>query len=864
MKKLLLLLYFISSFCYGQQRGIFTTVAPIDVQMVFKPVQYADQPVTINATPNTAITTWTWTAKNSYTGTTIDTETTEDPSFTLPVGLYDIKVVATKTGRVPYTKTDRHKIRVLPHRLIESECDVVINVASGNYFFDFSATAHPNYKIGIKGSGTAYIQPLSLHGTAGNPVIMQVLGNSDVNITCPVGQPHTLRFDGDFQYVVLNGTKDDGTNGLHITAGDASNAQTVVMKAGKFTDVEIWCIDVTASINVIAAAFSATPAAGTALLNATNWEAANMIVAYCNVTNAGDEGYYYGYNNDLFQSGYQPFKLYNAILAWSHFTDSGRDGAQPGGSVNVEIHDNVFDGWGKHGVAFQESAVSWNDGTTGLCYNNLSKNGKMAYNIHSGISPWRIFTSETVPRDSYFFSNVHVAGTQTGLGSPEPFCIYGQVNNGTGAGAGHYNVHIVGNTVVTVAGQKFMEESFNTSGFTSDKFSVINNTIVYGAATGGTTTEVNFAGAGTRPTGGEYLINNKIRALGSESDLLFVNMAGANVKIINFSSPVYDGTTTNTAARFPELSNYLNDILGFPILVPNTQYTFGAYSGYEKSFLDTFAPIMSSWNINNTDKDRVNFTLNETCTATTLTGFSIPAKTISAVTLNSDSRSGYFTVSVPFVFGDTPTITNAGGSDFRDFYSNSLSLFSGQTIVNNISSGSSAIEDITVGISQNGTLTGNNWNSTGAGGVKSSKQIPSGVSGAIYFKWVSTTNGGLTDCRIGIIQDATTYTYTASQLLASIQFLTNTNTDCYEGGTYRATQGGIQVTSNQFRFRADRTAGPTLNHLYLEWTTNGTTWNLFRDYGAIATGGLRLAVATGVTGKDATALQIQADGGTIP
>lgn len=838
----------------------------IDVQMVFKPVQYADQPVIITATPNIAIDTWTWTAKNSYTGITIDTQTTKDPSFTLPVGLYDIKVVATKSGRVPFTKTDRHKIRVLPHRLIESECDVVIDVAAGNYYFDFSTLARPNYKIGIKGSGTAYIQPFSLHGTAGNPVIMQVLGSSDVNITCPIGTPHTLRFDGDFQYVVLDGSKADGTNGLHISAGDSSNAQTVVMKGGKFTDVEIWCIDVTASINVFAAAFSATPAAGTALLNATNWEAANMIVAYCNVTNSGDEGYYYGYNNDTFQGGYQPFKLYNAILAWSRFTNSGRDCAQPGGSVNVEIHDNVFDGWGKHGVAFQESAVSWNDGTTGMCYNNLSKNGKMAYNIHSGISPWRVFTGETVPRDSYFFSNVHVAGTQTGLGSPEPFCIYGQVNNGTGAGLGHYNVHIVGNTVITVAGQKFMEESWNASGFTSDKFSVINNTIVYGAATGGTTTEVNFAGAGTHPTTGQYLINNKIRVWGSESDLLFTDLASADVTIISFSSPVYDGTTTNISARFPELGNYLNDILGFPLLIPSYGYTFGAYSGYNKSLPDVVSPTMSAWNINNTNKDRVNFTINEPCaTPTTLTGFSIPGKTISSVTLNADLKSGYFTVSVPFIFGDTPTITNAGGSDFRDLSNNLLNLFSGQAITNNISSGSSAIEDITIGISQAGSLTGNDWTSSGAGGIKSSKQIPATANGAIYFKWVSGSNGGSTDCRVGIIANGTTYTYAASQMLASVHFLANTNTDCYEGGTYRSTHGGLQVTSNWFRFRIDRTVGPTQEHIYLEWSTNGgSSWNLFRDYGAIGSGGLRLSVATGITGKTAATLQIQADGGTTP
>lgn len=903
------------------------------VLLAFNQIQRTNLPITITATPNVVVSHWLWSIVDSTTGALIDFSFDQNPVFNITAaGYYDIKLVVTNATDTFSSRT-RHAFRVLPPRFTEAECDVVIDVSIAGYFHNFQGTTSPNFKIGLKGSGTASINPYGLQGTAGNFARIQVLGNSDVNLTCPSGVPHCLRFDGDVKYLIVDGSKDDGSIGLKITSTLASNSQTVMFR-DFFTNVEVLKVRVTGAMVAKGAAFSMVTAP-TASCNATNWTHDNCTVMYCEAINVGQEMIYAGYNNDSPVGGYQPPKHVNPIFAWNYAENVARDGVQPGGCCNVEVHDNILNGCGREQTeGNQDSGVSWNGGTFGKCYNNTILNTNMFLNIQSGRSPWNVFLGETTPHDSYFFDNKYIKGTGYTISYPQPFAIYSQITNGTGAGSGHLNYHIWGNTGITDV--KWMEQYYGSTSFTSDKYTCVNNIIVK-VGNAGTTPELNFAGPGTLPTGGQYLINNLVREVGSESDLVFTNEAGGDLTIDSFSSPAYSGSTTDIAARFSELSTYLYDKLGFPLLAAGQPYTFGAYSGYEKRFVapvagdpnpgtfttavtvtsltefggtlgyeankvgklyyiastldvfpssgqvragqdalgnippfvgtlvdvgtvipkvlnsgaestpyylfcifvtmdnveqavvtrvtfttlaDTTPPVMSGFNINNVNKDRVNFSMSEAFTGSTFTNFSIPGKSITSRTINPGNTSGYFTVTVPFQVDDSATIAYSGGNNWQDTAStpNLLVAFGTTTITNNIPPDPE--EDWTIGQNSNITFASDtvNQNGSSAGGARTGKKIPSGSAGYITFVWDTALIEGNseTGCRPGIILGSTVFTYAASQLICSWDFIANTNTSVWEGSTYRWTRGGMQASGNIFMCRRDKN-----NTVTAEWSING-------------------------------------------
>lgn len=84
--------------------------------------------------------------------------------------------------------------------------------------------------------------------------------------------------------------------------------------------------------------------------------------------------------------------------------------------------------------------------------------------------------------------------------------------------------------------------------------------------------------------------NNLVREVGTESDLLFKTYTSpinaSDFTLSSFSSPAYSGSPTNITSTVPGLL-YYTDITGAPLLAPGQNYTFGAYSGFNKR---TIAP----------------------------------------------------------------------------------------------------------------------------------------------------------------------------------------------------------------------------------------------------------------------------------
>lgn len=96
------------------------------------------------------------------------------------------------------------------------------------------------------------------------------------------------------------------------------------------------------------------------------------------------------------------------------------------------------------------------------------------------------------------------------------------------------------------------------------------------------------------------------------------------------------------------------------------------------------SPVLYNFRIEDTTPNRVLFDASEAITANSITGFTISNRTITSVTIDTDSLGGYFTVSSPFTFWDNNTIRYDGGSDFEDVANNPLLKFTLEYITNNI------------------------------------------------------------------------------------------------------------------------------------------------------------------------------------
>jgi len=457
----------------------------------------------------------------------------------------------------------------------EQEADDVYDLASGNIYHDYASANNTGRKIYIKGTGTGYVALLNLWGTTGgfqNYVRVQREHNE---VHTGVSGSDMISFGG-ARYVFIDGYNTDGTPGweAHNPTGGLFEFRCENILGG-VTNLHVGGLKLIrdgasndrASISII------PPVNST--YNATNWVYDKMAIHGCSITNSGAEGIYVMYTNDTPQSTYIPPKARDMIIAWNTVTNSGNDAIQNASCVgSTRVHDNTIDTWGIQGSSGHEAAFSWNEGNSGLCYNNYAINGKMAISAKSGLTPWDIQAGQTTPQRVAFYNNVFIEGTPPAVGGTEPVFSYFQANN-TGNSA-DWPVQIFNNTFL--CNKLGITFAFNSAGgFTIPTLKLFNNIFV---KTGGSN-EYSYTGAGTYPS--SPVINNIVRSFSSYSDLLFTS--SANLRPSSLTSPVFTGATdTDTYISGIDF----NDADGFPSY-DGAAYTHGAYT---RDDLKTITPTV--------------------------------------------------------------------------------------------------------------------------------------------------------------------------------------------------------------------------------------------------------------------------------
>ncbi len=101
---------------------------------------------------------------------------------------------------------------------------------------------------------------------------------------------------------------------------------------------------------------------------------------------------------------------------------------------------------------------------------------------------------------------------------------------------------------------------------------------------------------------------------------------------------------------------------------------------------DGLSPVLSSFRVTDGAPNRLYFDSNEPIVASTVNGFTVSDKTITAVSIEAGQTTGhYFTVSEVFTFWDNNTIRYEGGSDVADTDGNGMFAFTLTYIENEIS-----------------------------------------------------------------------------------------------------------------------------------------------------------------------------------
>lgn len=930
----------------------------------FNQDQRTDENISLTATPsgNYNVTEYRWeirnTSDNLLAGLSFD-RVASVPIDT--VGFYDL-VFTAKSATDQYIVKWRRAFFVWYPKFTEGEADVVVNLASGNYYQDFAEADSSGLKIYVKGSGTAYFQVVGLFGTAGwaNKVrIQKEIGNTTIDQSCPNGSPHALYIYGNNQHIVFDGWNTDHTQGWNLTGHPTGSAQIISCSGGQYSDIHFMGMSTEHVTNVNAGAWSFIPPTD-ATTNASTWVCDNMTVYANNINESGEEGVYMGYNSDTLIGGYRPPKFRNAIIAWNTILNCGRDGIQPGGCVNIEVHNNYISGTGKQSDVSHESGISWNSGNYGKCFANYIINSNMLLNIQSGYAPWDIEGGQTTPQKSQFFSNVYISGTYPG--AAEPFAIYCQ-NQSTGGDTANWPVEIYNNTLKT--DKKIMEAYFFTGSFTWTGHKNVNN-IYVGTTSGGDYPELNLTGPGTQPTG--TTINNIFKTVAAQSDIGFTDYAGNDLTIASLSSIVYTGAT--------DVSSYDGDY-GYDGQPLNADgFAYGAYSGYSKKTItptvgdadpatfstplaigtltqsggtitfeanktgilywaivannatapteaqlraggfgvasgaildsgtagsyvvstltegtaydlhgifvtvdnvpqasvtkvdfttsaDVVAPTVSSMTISDANRDKIVIVFTEAVTGTNA-GFTIAGTT--STSFSSISGTGTNTITgtmaVAATYGQTITLAYSSTTgDLRDLATtpNDLATFGATSITNNIAP--AAQEAVTWVDGTNVTITTNSFVTTSTSNTaRSSQIIPAASNGYIKFTWATTNQrtSSASDWKGGFIASADART--AANIDMTCDFNTNTNTDVYEGTTYKSTISGgtaIQTAGLLHRWRIDRGT----QKIYYETSSDDTNWTLRATLSGTVTGDLRFGFFGNKTGKTIDNAYIQADYG---
>lgn len=955
---------------------------PIDlINVSFQNSQRTSAPVSITATTAATVRSWLWevfSVTDPFTKTLYTVSFAQNPIFIIPdVGFYDIRLTV-KNGQDQYTRRWDDAFVVQLPQFTEAEADEVVDITSANFFHDYANADKSDYKIFLKGTGTHYFQPYQLRATDGHPVRIQVDPTNGCSITTPAGVSQGFWLN-QCDHIRVDGFLANGSNGLNLQALDPNTAQ-VFMAFGVFTEIQLFGANVymdRASMTSGSAAIAFIPGTPDATNNSATYLSRNNAVYRCSVTQAKDEGLYFMFNNDDLQAGFRPIKSFNPVLARNSFTNTGRDGMQVASSINARVHDNYINTCGLNHTASQESIISWNGGNSNcLIYNNIGVNSEMLLNIQSGNKPMNTFAGETSPGPVFFFNNVLHVGTYTPGGSTEPDAIYIQ-NESSVAGTGTWAVNFFNNTIFSE--DRWNAESFSFTGSFAIAHKWYNNIIVkFGTNSGRSTPELNLVGPNNNQT---ILRNNIVRDYPTVADLLFTSVALNDFSLSSFSSVAYGGSPTDIAAAFPTIPN-LVDYLGFPMLAPGQQYTFGAYSGYQKRMntpstgdpnpatfttpvtvtsltqsggtlgyesnkigllyyiasttdvapskaqiraglqsngtpapisgslvdvgtvsakvisggndgttyylfclfvtidnveqslatrlvftttADVTAPTLSSFAIQDANRDRIYFNSSEPIQATTFSHFTVatPTRTITAVFINTGLTTGhYFTVSAVFLADDAPTIAYAGSDNFRDLAAspNNVASFGAVAITNGILP--AAAQDV---VWVNGvvapTIVGNNITATAINdNARSSQIIPSASNGYAAYDFNAISRSNFQGARYGLILANNARTF-ANIIIGLDVRANNVNVDIWEGTTFKATLSNGQGT-RRYRFLVNRTTGKVL---FQSSTTSPTfpdnSYTTHYTLSGTVSGDLRAAVVLGTSGLGIVNALVQANQG---
>jgi hypothetical protein len=587
MKKLLLFLLLLPALAFGQspitkkhihhllatQGGGAPSTAITSVTYAIDTIHYTNEAIVLAATPNVSTTNSSWriidesgVLQGLEFGNSVSITTVTTPGF------YTIVYEAlTATDRIIQTWDDM--VVDLP-RFTEGEADLVINMASSNYYNDFAGADNSGMKIYVKGTGTGYLAALNLRGSAGwdNYVRIQVDNASGVNQT-GVSASDVISLTGG-RYIRVNGYKSDKSKGWTSTAPTGAYFGFRIENTVGFTDIMVMGMNIirTGATNDRAALSWIPPVNVT--YNASNWVATNLTIYNCYIKGAGAEGIYLLYTNDLPQSTYTPPKARNVRIVWNKILNSGNDAIQYSSCINLLCHDNWIDTWGLQGSSGHEAAISHNEGNSGRVYNNYAINGKMFMSAKSGLYPYDIEAGGSTPLPLYVYNNVGIEGTPPGVGGTEPVFNYIQANNT--ASTATWPVHWVHNSMK--ANKLGITFAFNSAGgYRIPNLSLFNNAF---SQTGGAN-EYAYSGAGTYPT--TPVINNVVRTYASDTDLLFTS--ATNLKPTSTSSPLFTGATTTSTY----ISGFtLNDKDGYPLL--GNSYVHGAYNLYNQQ---TISPAVA-------------------------------------------------------------------------------------------------------------------------------------------------------------------------------------------------------------------------------------------------------------------------------
>lgn len=727
---------------------------------------------------------------------------------------YSLEVTVNKSGNY-YKRTFNKNIKVYPQKFNEAGADVVWDLSSSTSYKDGAYTDRPGYKIFIKGShtGAGYIAFEQWRSSnPKNPIVMQF---SDVaQVVVNTSSAYLIQANFDCQNLIIDGSANDseeyGFSGTFTTAGSQGvriqpadpGAGSTALTAGYNIAISGIEIDGNRSggsgINVNFDSVTGS------VLEYDTWTFSGFSMSNCRMFDTTDEGMYIGRFNDQLVSGFAKPSITGASISWNIVDTSGGDGFQFGILFDSDIsnntginlnwrnatsHRNLFQLVGVRNTYFYQNKLQGNE----------SEGGSTLWNIETGRGG----------SDFYVFSNVLV-NRFTGS----------HANGVTIIDENEYDDVIAGSTIAHNTIVLNIENSLEiwrrdgTVVTDLNPFYLINNAVL-------NINDPDLVVYINTPDQSGYTVANNFFSQ-TTTDFDFANYAGNDFRPVDLDAGLWG---TNTTIPFSHPCANM-DVDG---------YTFvdairGAHSGVpliiQGAVPDVTAPTIGTFTISDANPDRINFTSSEIITASTVTGFTVasPSKTISSVTINTGQLTGhYFTVSVPFDYGDSPTLAYTSGSNFVDESSNALASFSATSITNNIAAPADPI-DLKVNFF---TGTASGWIATGSTSPKPAGnttvdfgQLGSTGIGLRALNPVSNTwnatgaSGTSTGANTGVYPDnvLTTYWYMSGTGIATLELYNHTGTP-FVGQSVTITLTGSRASIGSRLMRARVNGGAWSSNL---------------------------------------------------